>query len=82
MQTIDNSAVLRKVKEAQTNNAEHQDSSTQWESLAQVEEQANDAAAEGQRAAANLLMQSATAQGDLLMLLAGKELGALSTIRT
>jgi hypothetical protein len=60
MQTIDNGAVLRKAKEAQTNNAQHRESSTQWETL-EPEPEAQDVGVDG-RVPGNTLLGSGTAK--------------------
>lgn len=59
VQTRDNGAVLRKLKEAQTNNAQHKDSFTQWETLLEEAQPAEAPKADMQRLPTSALLQDA-----------------------
>jgi hypothetical protein len=62
VQTRDNGAVLRKLKEAQTTISQHQDSSTQWEALVEMEPVASAPTIDTQRFQTVVLRQDVNAK--------------------
>lgn len=62
IQTRDNGAVLRKLKDAQTNNAQHKESFTQWETLLEEERAVEHPTADMQRHATSATMGDAVSK--------------------
>lgn len=62
VQTRDNGAVLRKLKDAQTNNAQHKESFTQWETLVEEDTAAEPQTGDMQRYATSATMGDAVSK--------------------